>query len=385
MKADWLRYPSKTQDWIPGREITFNPFVPDTGPNGRRVIVDAVEAEFDGLIEVSDGVGDTALLGPNLANLVARITADQIDGRMRRNLAGHELRKMVYRTEADYFEELDVAPGAAPQAVNLTWRLPFSSKVNFKYDDTAIPADVLNQIIVTPASDAAMSIGDSIVTVGESNLTLRAICHEEDSVRLYAEDFWGSSKFDTPVETGFPVGGLLEHIQAYVSGNVNDTTGGGAVIPFADFPSWTIDFLQNTSLSRVVQLREYLRDMDLASFFSLAVRQAGSGADVFDPVAAAKAVMLWFAPRGSSIATLPEIPVEGLVRVPENAVEEQMFLLRRVFLPKSAGVAATVEQKYGIDPAEWMIASRGKTGQDPARFERYKPYMPMKAAYRKRG
>lgn len=368
-KAASLRYESDTRIFAAGRPITWANWVPDTGPNGRRLVIDY----FTVKVNLVATVGGLLWNGADQWRMLGRVRVSQVDGRVRRDLLGDELRIMefMYDGAPRVFDPEDQAIAAGAAFIE-TFRVSMGCFGDWKSDDTSMPGDVFKEFQITCPTTTDLSEGATAISAVTGDYAVIAHCHEDDSVRLYIEDIWKADQWDTLAQTKIPIGGLLWGTALHKRG-----ANGGA--DQSAFPAWTIDGLQNVPITLATQRQLYLRDRELRIFDQLATLVVG---DQPEPFTTVHAVSIYHADMGSSFAELFEVPQSILVRAAGSAVTDKMQLTR-VLAPKSAGVAAAVMAKFGVSNEQWQVASAGKSRLSPELWDRYAVYAPLQAPYRR--
>lgn len=348
-------YKSPAQAHVANGTLTFRGFVPPTGPNGLRNVIDYLEPVYD----FSDlTIATAAVEGEDVWRAFERIVVEQANGVERVNLRGDELRVYDYDVlgAGAVPEYADIAV-AANQALVFSVPVPLWKPLTKRPSDWSMPAELFNEMRITCCKTAAgegLSVGTAVATIAGATVYVIAHCHEEDSVELKMVDRVRADSF--PALTGFTLtpNGRVHGLTLFARG----AAGGTALT--SSFTDIQIDGLIPQALKRSPDLLQpFLRSRKAQN----ADGGTDGGAVWACPYAASKAVPVIFADEDTSTFDAPHSE-QLLLRT--NMSQTGMLAITRTVLPESEELRNTVARKHKFSPSEYRgkVISKGKSNRD---------------------
>lgn len=216
-----LKYKSEVRPWsgASGAKINFlTNSLPKQGPNGGRLVIDAITAHA----ELNVDVATAAIQGEDLYRGFRTITVKQRDGALRYNeIPGDAMRVYLYEAIGGdrVKEHADVATGDGTD-VTISCNIPLRKRYVHEMEDHALAAELLDQVIIGCADEGEMSLGTSVVTINSGSYWLIFECHEEMDIVYHAVDEVKVQDFEstTATEPRLNVNGRLQALLLFVRG-----------------------------------------------------------------------------------------------------------------------------------------------------------------------
>jgi hypothetical protein len=359
--ADQYPVKSASQSHVAGSTLRFHSWVPRRGPNGGRLMIDGLEliAAFTDI-----NVATTAIQGADLWRAFKRIQIEQAGGQLRWNLRGDESRTMCYLLEgADRVREFADSATTNDQAITVSVYIPLEKQFGVEGRDFSLAAELLSEVRIECADVTELDDSGGTVTIDACNYSIIAWCHEDFTVKVGPTDLVGAVTLPSTAGLTLPVNGRLHELVFFARG----TSGGASMANFTDV---RIDNVMPVAMSRVDLLGAYERDR----FNADNLDTTDGGRVRQDPVNNSKAVAVLWSTRRTSVFDGPIL--DQAVVYLTNSVSN-VIALYRIVRPRDPAVVAAVEQRHGINPADWRVKTAAKTkrGRDrwPAEQEAFLP------------
>lgn len=365
-----LKYKSESKPWASGNQLEFQTSsIPKQGPNGGRIVIDAITAHFSGQIDVSVG----ALQGEDLYRIFEAFTVKQRDGILRYNdVPGDAQRVFLYQEIGGdkTKEHADVAV-ANNVAVKATMYIPLKKRNAQRDEDYSLAAELLLHVKIKAAVAANMSVGGATVGIDSGDYWLIFECHEEMDVVYHAVDEVKVQDFEstTTQETRLNVNGRLQSLALYVRGG-----DGGASL--ANLTSAWISQPQNMA-------PELLLDPDLKEFYARERNEvSGSSATTGNPLrsnpftASTTRACSVLMSTGASCYDQPE--TDTVVVKTSHTLGATLTMVARIAKPRIPATAAAIAKKYGLK-GNYRVKTKSKSMQNPSAWKgAHLAYMPIK-------
>ncbi len=316
-----------------------------------------------------------ALPGEDCARFAKEVTVKTTggaDGRRYEQITGDSLRLINFAmlgAEGTH-EHIDLAVAATTDR-KFTISIPFSKPFAYDADDTALPVDFYEELLVAMATDANMSVGGATVVIHSGYYYVVAECFESFSVILPIVDIWKQVDLALVSSTNIEIdtGGRLQDAYLYIPGDAAAANGGQTLANLTAV-SWQI------SMPEALQ-----KDPDLKHFYQRARGQstssfASKGAPVrLDPFVSADSGTLRAlaiklttgskttdgAERDSEnfkltlAANLPD-PARLLVRFTTRKVEAQRAAIHRIHKPIGSRIKTRDKSRQQL--GQWPLLMR---------------------------
>lgn len=367
-----LKFKSEIKPWsgASGAQLEFQTSaLPKQGPNGGRIVIDAITAHFQGDVTVATA----ALQGEDFYRFFRSVTVKQRDGVLRYNeMPGDAMRVYLYEAigGAKVKEHADSGT-SANQTLTATCHIPFRKQFTHEIEDYSLAAELLLHVKIGCASSAEMSLGSSVVTVNSGNYWLIFECHEEMDVVYHSVDEVKVQDFEstTATEPRLNVNGRLQALLLFVRG-----ADGGASL--ANLTSAWISNPQNMA-------PELLANPDLKEYYARERNRGGGisttqGSPISsDPfVASTTRACAVLIETGTKCFEQPES--DTVVVKTAHTLGATLTMIARIAKPRLQSTAQAIARKYGLK-GEYRVKSSSNSKRAP---RDWKPeqlaYLPIK-------
>lgn len=367
-------YRSPSQTFVADSPLSFKGFVPPYGPGGGRNVIDGFTLHC---VATDITQATTAVEGEDLWRMWKRIRVNQVGGVPRWNLRGDESRVACYLLEgAERVREHADMAVAANQSLEFGVYIPMRKRFARSPNDYALPADLLEEVLIECASLSEVSVGGGTTTVTAATYYVVAHTHEEFEVQIHLEDVVAATNFASTSGERLKVAGRLQDLAIFAR-----AANGGASLT-SSFTSLRIDELMPLDMVRDRELlRSFLRDRynsENSTTDGSPVRNDPFGEDRAVPV-------LW----SDFDTSCFDGPVMDEVQLHTTASQASMIAIHRTVKPVRPDIAEAVAHRYGLQPRDFGVKSLGKTKKDPSDWANGRAdelaYMPLKAPLRRNG
>ncbi len=339
-----LYYKSTPKAFIDSAPLHFKNWVPRTGPNGRRLVIDTFWLVFDATALT---VAGTAVEGEDVYRVFKRIEVEQVGGRKRWNLRGDETRLALYQllpsNRVPEFADIAIAAG---QAIQARIPIPMAKHYGKRGRDFALPAELLAKVTIEAASLSEVGVGGGTVSAVTATYYIIAECHEEESVELHAEDEVRSQPFTNTSGGQLVVQGKLQALGIFARG----ASGGASLANFTDI---RIDQMLPDTFAKA----------DLTDLFAAKrgcarnLQSTDGGAVRNNPFTLATPLaipVLW----EDEETRVFDGPAKDEVTVRMTNTVADTIAVMRVVTPKSEAVARAVSSRHGIARGDWSMKTK---------------------------
>lgn len=360
--------PSTPQTYSEGADLYFRGFV-EREREGKRVVISALEV----VVDYTDiDVSVASIPGEDMARAIANVTVEQIDGVKRvNNISGEALRILNWAQlgVGGVNEAADEGTGTG-SAVKVSVLIPMEKPFMLRGEDYALPADSFKQIIVRCGANADIAVGGATLAINTAQVYVIAHCFLDSEVKLYAQDVWEETLFQTTYNCQASIGGRLQDAYLYKSAT---TLASLANVTSVNIPTQSIMPIDLNFRPDLVQ--SFLRSRgDVANSSTQGTAKTSnpfaSDNDKVLPI-------LWHTPRtrayhGRQLGTVD-------IRTTHASDVTSLRLLTRTCKPRTAALENTIAKAYGIPRNAWRVNTARGTKRDPKRWDpRHLAYMPLK-------
>lgn len=219
--------PSLVYPWKAGTSIPFADFAPTEGPNGGRVVWDAVKIRIFGTIDTSAaGAWD----GRDLHRLMSLITLEKRDGRNRWVFTGEDSRNMaIYLMGIEnWIEHPTIAASSGDAVVDLWHVIPLALFKRENPFEFSLPGDMFRQLIIQCNSLTGAASGTAVLSDDKLQVQVFVEWHEETAYVDHKVDIvCKATDFTSQTQARLSLSGLLQDCLLTCP---DGTAGGGAAI-----------------------------------------------------------------------------------------------------------------------------------------------------------
>lgn len=362
---------SKQEDFIVGSTVEFDNWVPPRGGAGGRNVIRGFFLKLFGTITVATADFD----GRDVARLIARVAVQDRSGRLRWALSGASTRlaTILYCGIERHIEHATIAQGAGA-AVSLMLYIPMAKPRVVRGEDFALPADVLDKVIVTFNSYASAATGATVLSAADLDCYILADLREEHNVEIKSEDAVKSVNFQGTTQAQVKLSGTVHDAFIAREAAAAGTAGGESVS--------TLEDLRCDELNIPPQKNADLKAWYTHKFGYGNTSNSATAGEVYkDPFRAGQALAFIIADEDTSVWD-GKVVTDAKIDLGTGAAG--LSLVTREVLPKSQENFNAQAAQFGINPDVLRAKTAGKTNRDIGAYgKRAKQVMPFSAPLRR--